>query len=239
MDELLPLAGIRCVEHASSVGAAYAGRLLAAMGADVIMVEPPGGNPLRREPPFLDDNATQSALFAYLSAGKSSVVCNLNEAGGRSAFDRLVGDCEILIDDTPVDRRIDLGLDRKRVAKCHPDIIHLSVLPFGATGPKAGWLGSELNLIHASGEGFLLPNGLSATLFPDRCPLKIAGHFAEMQGGVAAALSALSALWSGSGQFSSTSQFRMLPSLLVPSRSSVTGTARLNIASAAHFAMAA
>jgi len=61
---------------------------------------------------------------------------------------------------------------------------------------KADWQGEEINLIHASGEGFLLPNGLSVELFPDRPPLKVHGHFASYQGGVVAALGALSALMS-------------------------------------------
>jgi crotonobetainyl-CoA:carnitine CoA-transferase CaiB-like acyl-CoA transferase len=75
----------------------------------------------------------------------------------------------------------------------------VSVLPFGATGPKADWGGEEINLLHASGEGFLLPNGYSRELFPERAPLKIYGHFAGYQGGTAAALSALSALWAAPG----------------------------------------
>jgi crotonobetainyl-CoA:carnitine CoA-transferase CaiB-like acyl-CoA transferase len=69
------------------------------------------------------------------------------------------------------------------------------VLPFGATGPKADWDGEEINLLHAGGEGFLLPNGLSHELFPDRPPLQIYGHFAQYQGGCMAAFSALSAWW--------------------------------------------
>ena len=76
----------------------------------------------------------------------------------------------------------------------YPKLVDVSVLPFGAFGPKAGWQAEEINLIHASGEGFLLPNGLAAERFPDRPPLKVYGHFAEYQGGVVAALGALSAL---------------------------------------------
>ncbi|MFC0218823.1 CoA transferase [Pseudochelatococcus lubricantis] len=201
MDTQLPLSGIRVVEHASGVAAAYAGRLLAAMGAEVTMVEPPGLSPLRREPPFLSPESAVSALFAYHSAGKRSVICDLTTAAGRADFDRLVGEAHILIDDTPIGGRDALGLSSERIAAGHPHVVHLSVLPFGATGPKADWLGTELNVIHASGEGFLLPNGLSADLFPDRPPLKIAGHFAEMQGGIAGALSALAALWAGKGQY--------------------------------------
>jgi crotonobetainyl-CoA:carnitine CoA-transferase CaiB-like acyl-CoA transferase len=201
MDTQLPLAGIKVVEYASSVAAAYAGRLLSAMGAEVIMVEPPEHNPLRREPPFLGKSSTVSAVFAYLAMGKRSVICNLAATEDRADFDRLVSEAHILIDDTPVEQRPAIGLAPERIAREHPHLVHLSVLPFGAVGPKAVWRGSELNLIHASGEGFLLPNGLSASLFPDRPPLKIAGHFAEMQAGIAGALSALSALWAGEGQF--------------------------------------
>jgi crotonobetainyl-CoA:carnitine CoA-transferase CaiB-like acyl-CoA transferase len=73
--------------------------------------------------------------------------------------------------------------------------VHVSVLPFGAAGPKADWKAADINLQHASGEANLLPNGLSVELFPERPPVKIYGHFAEMQGGIAAALGALSALW--------------------------------------------
>ncbi|WP_346911006.1 CoA transferase [uncultured Roseibium sp.] len=201
MGEDLPLAGIRVVEHASSVSAAYAGRLLSAMGADVVMVEPPEHSPLRTEPPFLGEASSESALFAYLAMGKRSVICDLSAGEGQAGFHRLAADAHILIDDTPVQRRTALGLDPDRIRSRHPHIVHLSLLPFGASGPKADWQGCEVNLIHASGEGFLLPNGLSADRFPDRPPLKIAGHFAQMQGGVAGALAALSALWTGTGQF--------------------------------------
>ncbi|CAN7702664.1 CoA transferase [Neorhizobium sp. LjRoot104] len=201
MDTLLPLDGIRCVECSTGVAAAYAGRLMAAMGAEVILVEPIGGSPLRREPPFLGPDSDESALFAYLSSGKTAISLDLATDAGRLQLSGLLETAGILIDDVAVSDRKRLGLDPDRVSGNWPDIVHLSVLPFGSHGPKKNWVGSELNLIHSAGEGFLLPNGLSATLFPERPPLKIAGHFAEMQGGVAGALSALAALWSGKGQY--------------------------------------
>lgn len=193
-EEAGPLDGIRVVERAAGVAAAAAGRLLAAMGAEVVLAEDPAGTPLRREPPFIGHGT--SAVFSYLAAGKRSVVVD-----GAAALHRLAEGADILIDDTPVDRRPELGLDPAAVRRRHARIVHVSVLPFGAMGPKAGWRGEEVNLIHASGEGYLLPNGLSVELFPDRPPLKIHGHFACWQAGVAAALGALSALWSGTGQF--------------------------------------
>ncbi|SDE40861.1 Crotonobetainyl-CoA:carnitine CoA-transferase CaiB [Paracoccus isoporae] len=194
-----PLSGLRVIERANGVAAAQAGRLMCQMGAEVVMAEPSTGSPLREEHPLLPDG--QSALFIYLSLGKRSVVCDPATPDFRRNMHKLLAGADILIDDTPVAERAGLGLDEATIAGDHPHIVHLSVLPFGAFGPKAHWKGDEINLIHAGGEGFLLPNGLTADLFPDRPPLKIAGHFAEMQGGTTAAMAALAALWTGQGQF--------------------------------------
>lgn len=184
-----PLKGLKVVAHASGVGAAYAMRLLATMGADATLVEPAGGSALRREPPFLPGGT--SALFAYLAAGATSRTAE----PGTPEFGALLAEADIFIDDTPVAARAALGLDEASIAAAHPQLVHVSVLPFGAYGPKAGWQGEEINVLHASGEGYLLPNGLTTEWFPDRPPVKVHGHFSGMQGGIAAALGALSALW--------------------------------------------
>ncbi len=180
-----PLQGVKVVVHANGVAAAYAGRLLATLGASTTLVEPDQGSALRREAPFLPGSDV-SALFAYLTAGMASV------AG--DPHDHLPG-ADIFIDDSPLAEREAFGLDERAIAAQHPNLIHVSTLPFGSHGPKAGWKGEEINVLHASGEGYLLPNGLTTELFPDRPPVKVHGHFTEMQGGVAAALGALSAFW--------------------------------------------
>lgn len=190
----LPLAGCRVVEHSRTVAAAYAGRLLAAMGATVVMIEPPGGSPLRTASPMLSQTS-HSALFAFLSVGKRSRVCDLLSSEGQRALECELEGADILIDDTPVRARAERGLQPEVIAQRFPALVQVSVLPFGASGPKADWDGEEVNLLHAGGEGFLLPNGLSHELFPDRPPLKVYGHFGEYQGGAMAALSALSAWW--------------------------------------------
>lgn len=197
-----PLAGLRIALTARGVAACYAGRLLGTMGAEVTLIEPPTGSPLRGQPPFLAGGA--SALFAYLAAGMRSRVIELDTAHGRAALTALLSETDILIDDTPLAERAALGLDEQTVAARHPDLIHVSVLPFGAYGPKAHWKAEDINVQHASGEGNLLPNGLAVEMFPERAPLKIHGHFAALQGGIAAALGALSALWvrgEAGGQF--------------------------------------
>lgn len=190
-----PLSGIRVLVHARGTAAAYAARLLSTLGAETLLIEGPEGSPLRRQPPFLDDAGTVSALFSYLAAGMGSKVCDLSSTDGRAALGAMLARTDIFIDDTPVSERKTVGLDEATVAAAHPDLVHVSVLPFGAYGPKADWKGEDINVLHAGGEGFLLPNGLTCEMFPDRPPVKPYGHFAEMQGGIAGALGALSALW--------------------------------------------
>ena len=189
MTNASPLSGLRIVVRASGVAAAYAARLLGPMGAEVVLLEPRGGSPLRAEPPFLP-NSQVSALFAYLAAGARSAV-----ADDEATIAAHLSEADIFIDDTPLADRAALGLDGATIAQRHPDLIHVSVLPFGAHGAKAHWKGEDINVLHASGEGYLLPNGLTCELFPDRPPVKVYGHFASLQGGIAAALGALSALW--------------------------------------------
>ena len=190
----LPLAGCRVLEHSRTVAAAYAGRLLASMGATVVMAEPPEGSPLRTAPPMLD-GTRHSALFAFLSTGKRSLVCDLLSPEGQRVLQHELAKVDILIDDTPVRERGPRNLDPDVLTQRFPALVHVSVLPFGASGPKADWDGEEVNLLHAGGEGFLLPNGLSHELFPNRPPLKIYGHFSQYQGGSMAAFAALSAWW--------------------------------------------
>jgi len=193
-ETILPLNGLNIAVHAADVGAAYAARQLSTLGASCILVEGPDGSPLRGEPPFLRQGKV-SALFAYLAAGMRSQVIDLTSAGGRAALGALLATSDIFIDDTPVAARAALGLDEPTIAAMHPHLVHVSVLPFGATGPKSNWKADDIQVLHASGEGYLLPNGLSVEMFPDRPPVKIHGRFAAMQGGIAAALGALAALW--------------------------------------------
>ena len=110
-------------------------------------------------------------------------------------LERELASADILIDDTALREREARRLDHETIAKRFPALVHVSVRPFGASGPKADWDGEEVNLLHAGGEGFLLPNGLCYERFPDRPPLKIYGYFSEYQGGSMAAFAALSAWW--------------------------------------------
>lgn len=189
-----PLAGITVIEHAAGVAASYAGRLLAVMGATVIKVEPPGGSPLRTVGPLLTTDPPATSLFHYVSANKQFVTCDLKSTSGREQFASLLARADVLLDDTPLAERAALGIDEQHIAQTWPKLVHVSVLPFGATGPHSHYRAHEINVFHAGGEGYLMPNGLTLEMFPERPPVKIYGHFAEFMGGTSAVCATLSAL---------------------------------------------
>src|SRR3982074_555182 len=100
-----PLAGFTVIEHAEGVAASYAGRMLAAMGAKVIKVEPPEGGALRRSEPLLTQEPEASALFHYVNTGKQFVTCDVAVPEGRQLLGEPLPRAEFLVDDTPASRR--------------------------------------------------------------------------------------------------------------------------------------
>lgn len=190
-----PLTGYTVIEHAEGVAASHAGRMMAVMGATVIKIERPGeGSALRRDEVPLTPDGDASALFHYLNVGKQFVTCDIGTPDGRALLDQLLDRADLLIDDTPVARRAECSLDPLTVGERHESLVYLSVLPFGAAGAHAGYRAHELNVFHAGGEGYLMPNGLTLEMFPDRPPVKIYGHFAEFIGGTSATCAAIAAL---------------------------------------------
>ena len=190
-----PLSGVTVVEHGKGVAASYAGRVLAMMGATVIKLERPReGDPLRYEPPLLPTKHANSAIHAYLNVNKASVTLDVATGAGRELLVELLRRATIFIDDTHPQSRADWRIAPANICAELPDLIYLSVLPFGAFGPYADYRATEINVFHSSGEGYLLPNGLALEIFPNRPPIKAYGHLGEFQGGTSAALAAAAAL---------------------------------------------
>ena len=115
---------------------AYAGRLLAAMGAEVVMLEPIQGTVLRNAPPFLQETG-ESALFAYLAAGKHSLVSDALAPEWPGLLDKALQSVDIFLDDTPIHERKALGLNEEAIRERFPKLVHVSVLPFGSAGAGA------------------------------------------------------------------------------------------------------
>lgn len=193
-----PLEGLTVVEHTESVAGAYAGRVLATLGAKTILVEPEEGHALRQRRPLLPNGS--SSIFTYLAAGKRSIVADLRSPVGQDRLKALLDSADIYIDDFSQKQRELFGVTDDQILEDQPRLIYLSVRPFGMKGPKSDWAAEEVTLFHSSGEGYLMPNGLAYESHPERPPLRVFGYFAEMQGGIAAALGGLVALLSGGGK---------------------------------------
>src|SRR5271169_4162198 len=121
----LALAGVSVVECGQGVPAAFAAKLLALLGADVVKVEPPQGDITRRRGPFFDDatDPNLSGLFLYLNADKSGVTLDLHEAADRRRLDDLLARADILIHNIPPAERAALALDSAAVCDTHRRLI--------------------------------------------------------------------------------------------------------------------
>src|SRR5262245_43094403 len=95
----LPLAGVRVVECGAEVSAAFAAKLLAMLGAEVVKVEPPEGDICRRRGPFPGGvaDSERSGLFLYLNADKRGVTLDLHAVEGRRKLDNLLVGADILV----------------------------------------------------------------------------------------------------------------------------------------------
>jgi len=146
------LAGIRVVELAREP-IALAGKLLGDMGADVILVEPPGGDPSRAYPPFLDDEpgADRSLYWWHYNTSKRGVVIDLDDEAGRERFRTLVATADALIEAEPRQRLADLGLDYVDLRTLQPDLVHVAVTPYGRADPKSDLPFTDLTILAASG----------------------------------------------------------------------------------------
>jgi crotonobetainyl-CoA:carnitine CoA-transferase CaiB-like acyl-CoA transferase len=170
-DAMGALDGIRVVELAGGVGAAYAAKLLADLGADVIRVETE--RDLVRGRPH--------EVHRWLNTNKRSV----------ADLGALLDQADLMIHDLGPKRAAEAGVTYAELAMTWPRLVVGSVTPFGMTGPWADWAGTELSIMHASSWGFLSPG--SAT-DPEQPPLKAPGHHATILGATVAATAFLAAV---------------------------------------------
>ncbi|WP_420624816.1 CaiB/BaiF CoA transferase family protein [Candidatus Poriferisodalis sp.] len=188
------LDGIRVVELGQMVAAPWTAKLLADLGADVIKVEPPHGDPARRRGPYRPDAGDQGdigGLFAAINTNKRSVVANLSHTDGRLTLDRLLADADLLIHDLTPRAAAELNLMPESLRAQHPSLVTMSITPFGQTGPYADWRAEELQVVHGGGWGWLAPGCVQD---PELPPLKPHGHQAAFQSGFAAACASLAAV---------------------------------------------
>ena len=191
MDELtapLPFAGLRIVDLTDEYGI-LATRILAGLGADVVRVEPPGGDRLRSMAPTLrTEGGEEIGLYwAHFAAGKRSVVLDLPSEDGCRDLERLISSADVLFESgwlADLDR---WGLDWEALHARNPELVYTSVTPFGLDGPRADWLGGDLVAMAAGGLMSLCGD-------PDRAPLRVAVEQGSAQGALQAMVGTLIAL---------------------------------------------
>jgi len=193
------LNGTRIVELANE-RVAWAGKLMGDMGADVILVEPPGGETSRGHAPFAEDAPEESLYFWHYNTSKRSVVFDLDHATAREAFLALIATADVLIESEAPGRLAALGLDYDDLVKAKPDLIHVSMTPFGRETARKDEPATDLTLL--AGGGPVWSCGYDDHSLP---PIRGGGNQGYQTGCHYAVMSALTAIFhhgvTGEGQF--------------------------------------
>src|SRR2546426_8255780 len=129
-DSRAPLTGIRVIELADEQ-AEYCGLTLAGLGADVIKVEPPGGNPTRAIGPFYQDreDRERSLFFWQYNRGKRSIVLDLHRTEDRDRFRSLVATADVLLESTPRGELDECGLSATTLMQRCPTLLVARMSP--------------------------------------------------------------------------------------------------------------
>ncbi len=128
------LEGIRILEFSEIIAAPFAGMLLSDLGADVIKVEPPGGEPWRTSAQFVPGESRQ---FISLNRGKRDLAIDLKTPEGRQVIHKLVPRMDAIIINYRPDTPYNLGIDYETLSAINPRIVYVENTAFGRKGPDA------------------------------------------------------------------------------------------------------
>jgi crotonobetainyl-CoA:carnitine CoA-transferase CaiB-like acyl-CoA transferase len=184
--ELRPLTGASVVDVTSSLAGPTATQLLAALGADVVKVEPLAGDHARAwGPPFL---AGEGALFLASNAGKRSLAVDLGDDRGREIVLRLADRADVFLQSLRPGAAERQGLGAPALRQRNPRLVYCSIGAFGSRGPLSEQPGYDPLLQAASGI-------MSVTGEADGAPVRVGVSLVDLGTGVWAALGVLAALY--------------------------------------------
>ncbi len=200
------LDGIRVVELGMWVAGPAAGGVLADWGADVIKVEPPGGDPQRRIFRHIGLAVEAAPPFELDNRGKRSVVLDLRSDEGRDAMARLVATADVFLTNLRPDALERLGLDHATLLERHPRLVYASVTGYGLEGPDRGRPGYDLG-------AFWARSSMAAALVPkDEMPPQARSAMGDHTTAITAVAGIMAALFererTGTGQLVATSLLR-------------------------------
>ena len=128
------LRGVRILDCTRDIAGPVATMLAAEMGADVVKLEPPGGDEMRHWPPFVEG---ESVYFVSCNRGKRSIVVDLKSSEGRALFRRLLAKADVMVENFRPGTLEKLGLGWQDLHDAHPRLVWVSVTGYGRTGPRA------------------------------------------------------------------------------------------------------
>ena len=181
----MQLQGVRVVDLSRILSGPFCTLLLADMGADVLKVEPPGGDPLRAQGVMVEG---LSWYFAAFNRNKRSLVVNLRSTRGREVLRRLLATADVVVDNFRPGVMADMGFDWPRLSALRPGIIQTSLSGFGEHGPYADR--PAFDFIAQAMSGFMSCNGT-----PETGALRTGAPISDLVAGLYAALGTVAALY--------------------------------------------
>ncbi len=203
------LDGVRVLDLTRMLSGPYAAMLLSDLGADVVKVEPPGGDPMRELPPLAYPG--MGAYFLSINRGKRSMVVDLEREEGRALLHRLAREADVVLYNYRPDVPPRLGVDAATLHRVNPRLIVCSLTGFGEDGPLAERPSYDLVIQALSG-------AMSLTGEPDRPPVRMGIPLGDLAGGSNCATAVAAALYrrerTGEGCFVAVSLLDSLVGML-------------------------
>jgi crotonobetainyl-CoA:carnitine CoA-transferase CaiB-like acyl-CoA transferase len=210
------LAGVRVLELTQVMAGPFCGQVLGDMGADVIKIEPPGGDSTRE--------SLGTAAFLAVNRNKRSVALDLKSREHQAVLHRLVRDADVVLENHRPGVAARLGADWETLSELNPRLIYASISGFGQTGPYAQRPGYDLIAQGLSGV-------MSVTGEPGGEPVKCGIPIGDLSAGLFCAVAILSAIIArertGRGQRIDTSLFEGALALSVWETAELWGTGRV------------
>jgi len=167
-----PLAGLMVLDFTTLLPGPLATLMLAEAGAEVIKVERPGGEDMRRYAPFWEGSG---AAFALLNRGKTSLVADLKSEDGRNRLKPLLEKADVLVEQFRPGVMNRLGFGSESVRAVNPRLVYCSISGYGQSGPRSGEAGHDLNYIGNTGLLSLQPGPADRPVVPPALVADIGG----------------------------------------------------------------
>ena len=212
------LAGVRVIDLSRVLAGPFAAQAMAEMGADVIKVEPPGGEPARGVGPFIDG---QSLYFSSLTTGKRGVVLDLTTAPGRRGLDALLATADIVIENYRPEVAAGFDLTPESLATRHPHLVSVTISAYARGSERESE--ASYDLIAQAESGIM-----SVTGEVDGAPVRAGVALSDLAAGLWSALGAVAAyagrLRTGTGSHVEVPLMDAALSLLTYSATAAMGT---------------